>query len=383
MTVRQPLWWSVGLMAAGIMADHTWPSALYLPAACLILLLATLMQILHRGRGWWLLLFWAAFGAAHMHMEDTLPNPTQHVWQTVQARAKQQNDAITARLQQAGLHSDARAIVPALLLGRREEVTSDTRQAYSSSGAAHLLALSGLHLGILYGLLHLLVLRRLRHSQWRWFALPPLLLLVWGYVLLAGMPLSLVRAAVMCTAVMIATLAHRALSPMHALALSAWVILAVSPGSLFSLSGQLSFLAVLFILAARPQRVGGHKRQNRIVQGIVVSAAAWLGTAPLAAYHFHTLPLLAIPLSMLLIPLTTLIVYLSLALALIPAAPLASALNLLATLQNHVVSCCASLPGATVGHLHPQAWQVAAVYILLLLALVRLEAHREQKSFPM
>lgn len=382
MTVRQPLWWSVGLMAAGIMAAHAWPSTLYLPAACLILLLATLMQVMHRGGGWCLLLFWAAFGAARMYMEDTLPHPTQSTWQALQTKVEQRNEALAARMQQAGLHDDARTLIPALLLGRKQEITADTRQSYSSSGAAHLLALSGLHLGILYGLLHLLILRRLRQSQWRWFALPPLLLLLWGYVLLAGMPLSLVRAAVMCTAVMTATLAHRALSPMHALALSAWVILVLSPESLFSLSWQLSFLAVFFILAVQLPRRSGRKQPGRLAQGIMVSAAAWLGTAPLAAYHFHTLPLLGIPLSMLLIPLTTLIVYLALALLLVPVGPLASLLNLLASVQNHIVARCAALPGATVGNLHPQAWQVAVVYALLLLALLRLEAHREQEPFP-
>lgn len=381
MTLRQPLWWSVGLMSAGIAIGHMQPGTLYLPAACLILLLATAQHALHRGSGWLLLFFWFIFGAARTSMENTFSRQPSPLWEAIRAKTQIQNDILATRMQESGLQDDALSLAPALLLGRREQINPNTRQAYSTSGAAHLLALSGLHLGILYGLLHLLVIRRIRFSQWKWFALPPLLLLIWGYALLAGMPLSLVRAAVMCSAVMTAALARRALSAMHTLALSAWVILIISPSSLFSISFQLSFLAVFFILATHQQAANSKGMLPRLCQAASVSAAAWLGTAPLAAYYFHTLPLLSIPLSMLLVPLTTLIVYLSLGILLWPAAPLAKLLSLLASVQTCIVTWCAGLPGSVIGGLHPKPWHLLVVYTLLLLVLVRLNTYREKRVF--
>lgn len=381
MTLGQPLWWSVGLLSAGIAAGYALPSLWYLPATLLLLAVATGLSALKKGNGWALLLFWMAFGAARASMENLLPQTPLPAWEAVQARAKFKSDFLVHRLQESGLQSESLSLGSALLLGRREGISRETRQAYSESGAAHLLALSGLHLGILYGLLHLLVIRRIRFSEWRWFALPPLLLLLWGYVLLAGLPLSLVRAAVMCTAVMTATLAQRSLAPMHALALSALGILLVSPSSLLSISFQLSFLAVFFIMIILARPAGTPSALMRVRQAAAVSGAAWLGTAPLAAYYFHTMPLLSIPLSMLLIPLTTVIVYLSIATLVLPVPLLATCLSALIGLQNHIVTLCASLPGAVVRDLHPTWWHVALAYVLLLAAITRRNAQRRPTDF--
>ena len=381
MTLREPLWWSVGLLGAGIVAGMAWPCLWYLPAALLLLVMATLFTLSRKGSGWALLLFWFALGAARSSMTSLFPTPAQHAWEAVQTKAQGLSGQMEARLRESGLRDESLSLGAALLLGRREGITRDMRQAYSQSGAAHLLALSGLHLGILYGLLHLVVIRRIRFSEWRWTALPPLLLLLWGYVLLAGMPLSLVRAAVMCSVVMTATLAQRSLSTMHTLVLSAMVILLVSPMSLVSISFQLSFLAVFFILAICDRPTGKPGRWQRVRQMAAVSAAAWLGTSPLAAYYFHTIPLLSIPLSLLLIPLTTLIVYLSIATLLLPLPLLGTGLGALISLQNCIVAFCASLPGATIRGLHPTWWHIGIVYGLLLLAIARLNAQRGQTAF--
>ena len=200
-------------------------------------------------------------------------------------------------------------------------------------------------------------------------------------MLLAGLPLSLVRAAVMCTAVMTATLAQRSLAPMHALALSALGILLVSPSSLLSISFQLSFLAVFFIMIILARPAGTPSALMRVRQAAAVSGAAWLGTAPLAAYYFHTMPLLSIPLSMLLIPLTTVIVYLSIATLVLPVPLLATCLSALIGLQNHIVTLCANLPGAVVRGLHPTWWHIALAYVLLLAAITRRNAQRRPTDF--
>lgn len=378
MTIKQPLWYIIAFLSVGITIGHSFQSPWFLAVALSILLYSTILSISHKGRGWSLILFWLIFGAALSSIEQVHTNLTSSAWHSVQAKALLQSDVLHMRLKQSGLPDEDLSLGSALLLGKREGLTQELRQAYSESGVAHLLALSGLHLGILYGLLHILIIQRIRFSQWRWFALPPLLLLLWGYVLLTGLPLSLVRAAGMCTVVMIATLAQRELWSTHALSLSVLIILLISPSSLFSISFQLSFLAVFFIIFICQQPACPPTFSVRFRQMVYVSAAAQLGTAPLAAYYFHTLPLLSIPLSLILIPVSTLIVYLSLATLLIPIPLLSTSLSYLVHWQNHLVTLCASIPGAVIRDLYPQLWHILVVYAILLIAIIRLNAYREK-----
>ncbi|HBC28165.1 MAG TPA: hypothetical protein DC006_00450 [Prevotellaceae bacterium] len=378
MTCGKPLWWCAALLATGIAAGLLAPSAWYLPASALTLVAGTLMHAMHKGGGLALLAFWLFMGAARASMDTLPPTPAPPAWESMQAEATRLGGLLHTRLHKAGLRGESLSVGSALLLGRRESISRSTTQAYRESGAAHLLALSGLHLGILYGLLHLVVIRRIRLARWRWIALAPLLLLVWGYVLLAGIPPSLVRAAAMCSVTMVASLARRNASATHTLTLSALAILLWSPSSLLSVSLQLSFMAVFFILAACARPHTGQGWPGRMRQMAAVSSAAWLGTSPLSAYYFHNIPLLSVPLSMLLVPLTTLIVYLTAATLILPVAPLAACLDMLISLQNSIVRLGASLPHTIVRNLYPDWWHVAATYALLLLAITRLNARRRQ-----
>ena len=376
MSIAHPLWWSLILLSVGITIGFSYPSFWFLPAAIIVLITATTGAILRKNNGWLLLAFWFTLGAAQSSMESLFPLPSMPVWEAVHDKAEMQRNLLEKRLQESGLQDESLSLGAALLLGKRDGISRELRQAYSESGAAHLLALSGLHLGILYGLLHLLIIRRIRFSQWKWFALPPLLLLLWGYVILTGMPLSLVRAAVMCTVVMIATLSQRATEPLHALSVSAMGILLVSPSSLLSISFQLSFSAVFFILAICSSPNTKPNFISRILQSVKVSAAAWMGTAPLAAYYFHTIPLLSIPISLILIPITTVIVYLSAVTLLVPHPFLGSCLSALISLQNKAVTLGASIPGASIGALQPKVWQIVLVYALFLMVIIRMKGRR-------
>ena len=86
-----------------------------------------------------------------------------------------------ARLERAGVATRTRGLAAALTLGKRDGLDFETKQAYRKVGASHLLALSGMHLGIVYGFLFLFFIRPIRFSKWRWHALPLILLCLWGY----------------------------------------------------------------------------------------------------------------------------------------------------------------------------------------------------------
>ena len=212
----------------------------------------------------------------------------------------------------------------------------------------------------------MLFIRRIRFSEWKWFWLPPILLTIWGYAFIAGMPISLVRASIMFSIATIATLAQNDTPPLHILALSALVILLFSPTALYTIGFQLSFLAVFFILVLYHPLKEKLKLGNFITEMFVLSVVAQLGTAPLSIFYFHTLPLTGFFISVILIPLTTIIIYLGILLLLVPIEGIAWMLTIVIKAQEWLADTIASIPYSTITDLYPTWWQVLLVYLLLL-----------------
>ncbi len=190
------------------------------------------------------------------------------------------------------------AIVSAMALGDKTQLTEDIRNEYSAAGVSHALALSGLHVSILLSILSILLSSLGNRSS----AMIKLLI-VWSFTFLTGMPVSLLRVAVMFTIIIIARAANRDFNTLNTLFTAAFVILLVSPQSLYDVSFQLSFTAVFFIILVVQWRNGGRKRSlkskgNRIITIIItytkdillVSLAAQIGTLPLVLYHFGQFP---------------------------------------------------------------------------------------------
>ena len=293
------------------------------------------------------------------------------MYEAISREAQERNRLLAERLDSTGLDEQALAVSSALLLGQKEGLSREMRRNYAQAGASHLLALSGMHLGILYGLMYILLIRRIRYSDWKWFFLPPILLTVWGYAFIAGMPVSLVRASIMLTLATIAALAQADTPPLHILALSALVILLFTPAALMQAGFQLSFISVFFILVLyRPvrERLG---IRNKVADLLLLSVVAQLGTAPLSIWYFHSLPLLGALVSIVLIPLTTIIIYLGLLLLAVPVGCVAGLLNAAIALQDWIVRTAGSIPHSTITDLYPAWWQVLLAYMLLLCIIAR------------
>ena len=202
----------------------------------------------------------------------------------------QQREQLLQRFNDSGLDGDAYAVVAAMSLGDKSALTRDVKSAYSVSGASHVLALSGLHLGIIYMLLSLFLPRR------RWPALSQLLmiLVVWAFVLLVGMPVSAVRSAVMLTIYGVLSIGRRNKMSVNVLAFTAFLMLMWNPAWLFDVGFQMSFMAVWAILLFVPlftsvfsdQYYMEHPWVAKVWGMVAVSIAAQLGVAPLIAYYF-------------------------------------------------------------------------------------------------
>jgi competence protein ComEC len=276
-----------------------------------------------------------------------------------------------------GLADRPAAVVEALTLGIRENL-GDLRETFALAGTAHLLALSGLHVGVL-----LLAAGKLLGGLGRW-RYPLLLVLLVCYVQLTGVSPSILRAAIMagCT-LLLGWSGFGRIQPWTAWSLAAFVALLLHPAWLFDLSFQLSYGAVAgILLLATPlaRLLQGSRRlpwwHPRVFLGVALltSIAAQLLTFSLVAGEFGGVPLLSPVVNLLAIPLTTLLVPLGNAAALagllLPAAAaainsvtgvLANALILLA---EHAAAL-PFLPWGEVGNAGHYYWLAAALAVVL------------------
>ena len=275
-----------------------------------------------------------------------------------------QRTLLLERLQSAGLSDDQYAVVAAMALGDKSALTHKLRETYSMTGASHILALSGLHLGIIYALLSMLVVGR----RWQTISQVAIILSIWAFVFLVGMSASVVRSAVMLTIYALLAIGHRRKMSVNTLAFTAIVMLLVSPQALFDVGFQMSFMAVfsillfvpLFYRPFSPEYLMTHRAISWLWGMVAVSIAAQIGVAPLIAYYFGRFSCYFLLTNFIVIPAATLILYLSLATLLIPSIGvlLANIVGLLNTTLLYI----ASIPGATIEGLHPSVMLTASIY---------------------
>ena len=279
-----------------------------------------------------------------------------------------QRAKLLERLKEDGMEGDAYAVVAAMALGDKSALTKELRNVYSVTGASHVLALSGLHLGIIYTLISFLIVGR----RWQMVSQLFCILSIWAFVFLVGMSVSVVRSAIMLTVYALLSLGHRDKMSVNTLAFAALVMLLVSPRSLFDIGFQMSFVAVLSILLWLPVFMGVFSErflmEHRWVKWcwgmVAVSVAAQTGVAPLIAYYFGRFSSYFLLTNFIVIPAATLILYLSLVVLLIPR--LAYLLIYIVTKLNAVLAYITTIPGASIDGLHPTLLQVSMVYVIIL-----------------
>ena len=275
-----------------------------------------------------------------------------------------QRSVLLQRLESSGLSGDQYAVVAAMALGDKSALTHELKDTYSKTGASHILALSGLHLGIIYALLSMLVVGR----RWQLMTQVAIILSIWAFVFLVGMSASVVRSAVMLTVYALLAIGHRQKMSVNTLAFTAIIMLLISPQALFDVGFQMSFMAVFAILLFVPlfyrpfsaEYLMTHRIVNWLWGMIAVSIAAQIGVAPLIAYYFGRFSCYFLLTNFIVIPAATLILYLSLGTLLIPA--LGVLLASIVGLLNTTLLYMSTIPGATIEGLHPSVMLTISIY---------------------
>ena len=323
------------------------------------------------------LLCFLLMGMFLIQRQLSMPDESQSVSRI--DRSKQfflsQRSKLLERFADGGVDGDAYAVVAAMSLGDKSALTRDLKDTYSVSGASHVLALSGLHLGIIYMLLSVLLPRR------RWPALSQLLIIlfIWAFVFLVGMSVSVVRSAIMLTVYGLFSIGNRDKMSINALAFTAIVMLMWNPAWLFDVGFQMSFLAVFAILLFVPlfddvfsaEYLMAHRWIKRIWGLVVVSCSAQLGVAPLIAFYFGRFSTYFLLTNFIVIPAAMAILWLSLVVLLFPS--LAYILLYIVQCLNAILSRITAIPGACIDNLHPSVLQVMLIYVLIFCSYLLIE----------
>jgi competence protein ComEC len=218
---------------------------------------------------------------------------------------------IVAILQQYIPGTKERGLAEALLIGYKDDMEMSLVQSYSNTGVVHIVAISGLHLGLIYWLLNLLLSPLKKRKQLPWLQPALLIIGIWSFALLAGGRPSVTRAAVMFTCIVLGESLHKPVSIYNSLASSAFILLCYNPFWLWDVGFQLSYAAVLSIVIFMKPIYNWFYVQNKLLdfvwQIMAVTLAAQLLTLPISIYHFHQFPNYFLITNLLAVPLASLI----------------------------------------------------------------------------
>ena len=225
---------------------------------------------------------------------------------TIMDYAQAIREMFNKRFQKLAFKPTEHALINALLLGQRQDITTDVYEDYAKAGAIHILAISGLHIGILLLILQFIMKPLLYFRYGKFVRLLLILSLLWSFAIIAGLSPSVVRAVTMFSLFAIVRGLKRASNSLNTLAVSAFILLLFRPGFCFDVGFQLSYAAVASIIIVKPVLDRWwhikHRIGNWFLDLFKVSIAAQIGVLPLSLYYFHQFPGLFFVTNMVVVP---------------------------------------------------------------------------------
>ncbi|MFI8379212.1 ComEC/Rec2 family competence protein [Leeuwenhoekiella sp. NPDC079379] len=265
---------------------------------------------------------------------------------TLKGYAAKSRSYLQQKLAKYKFHKDSRAVLNALLLGQRQELSSDLQESYSNVGVIHILAVSGLHVGILMLIIQFLLKPLGNYKSSRILRCILIITLIWAFALFTGLSPSVLRAATMFSFIQIGLLLNQRQASLNALIISAFLLILINPVLIYEVGFQLSYAAVFFIIWLYPKFEKLWQPKNKFLkyywQLIVVSITAQIGVLPLSLFYFHQFPGLFLVANMIILPVLGvllifgIIILLLAGLNMLPGS-LASAYDFLLTVLNSVI----------------------------------------------
>lgn len=235
-------------------------------------------------------------------------------------------DRLLRIIERCGLKGEVLHLVSAISLGAREELEPETTQSFAKTGVIHVLAVSGLNVGIIYIVLDLMLRFMKRRKGGIILHTLVILTALWGYALITGLSPSVLRAAAMFSFIVVGRNLSRHPNIYNSLAASAFILLCFNPMLVYDVGFQLSYAAVFSIVFFHPHiyKLVFFKYwiPDQIWTLLTISVAAQIGTIPFLLHYFHQFPTWFLLANLMVIPLVTVILYLSfIVFAVAPFAP--------------------------------------------------------------
>jgi len=272
-------------------------------------------------------------------------------------------------------NTDHRAIIRALFLGDRSQLNPEVKQSFVSTGTIHVLAISGMHLGIIYLLIQnfLIPFRRLRYGVWINFLITAFTLA--GFAFLTGFSASVNRAAIMFSLFSLGNCLNRNGSSLNSMGFTCLLLLMINPNNLSSVSFQFSFLAVASILIFfKPIRARIKSKfwlSSKVADLLCVSLVAQLALTPLSLYYFGQFPMYFLLTNLIVVPCITVVMYFGIATLVLSSMGMASGLAATITKSYlwfavNFTRICENLPNGIGNDLYINQFEVLVFYILIL-----------------
>ncbi|MFA6923038.1 MAG: ComEC/Rec2 family competence protein [Bacteroidales bacterium] len=266
------------------------------------------------------------------------------------------------------------AVVSALVAGYTDNIDTETLRAFADTGAMHILSVSGLHVGIIYYVLNLILLFLNKYKYGRISRVIILISFLWLYAFITGLSPAVLRAAAMLSFVIIGKSLKRDVNIYNTIAASAFLLLIINPFNLTDVGFQLSYLAVVGIVFIEPYIHNVVIFKNKIAEIIwkmfSVSIAAQIATFPLGIFYFHQFPNYFLVSNLIVIPLSTIVIYL--AIAVIVSSPLhlisfylAKALAFFTLLMNNVIFYIEHLPFSKFYGMYINSSETLILYLII------------------
>ncbi|MEP2936012.1 MAG: ComEC/Rec2 family competence protein [Gilvibacter sp.] len=279
----------------------------------------------------------------------------------------------------------AASVLKALLVGYKSDLDPTVKESFANAGVLHLLAVSGLHVGIVLLLVQRLFgfLKRLRNG--RYLLAFICLCAIWSFAAITGFSASVVRAAFMFSFFTIGSHIGRGHNSINSMLVSMLVMLCMDPFLLWQVGFQLSYSAVFFILWLYPKLVSLWVSKHKILRSLwqlsCVSLTAQLGVLPLCLYYFNEFPTLFLLSNLVLVPMIGTLLSLGLILCsiqiIIPVPQIAfEILNLWVQTINRFALWIGKIDAAVIENIHVSQLQIGMLYMVFFASYLGLTSYR-------
>ncbi|WP_412986469.1 ComEC/Rec2 family competence protein [Pontimicrobium sp. IMCC45349] len=321
--------------------------------------------------------------------ELLLQNTDKH---TIFGYAAALRENINSKLKAYNFKESELAIINALLLGQRQDISKEIYNSYTKAGAIHILAVSGLHVGIILFLLNYLLKPIEYFKKGYLIKLILTLIFMWSYAVIAGLSASVVRAVTMFSVFAFAMHLKRKTNVYNTLAISIFILLLFKPNFLFDVGFQLSYLAVLAIIIIQPMLYNLYKPKFKVIDFFwkifTVTIAAQFGIIPISLYYFHQFPGLFVISNLVIIPCLSIILgagILLIVLSLINALPtlFAEAYGFIISTMNNFVSWISEQETYLFQNISFSLTQVILSYIVIIsgIACIKTKTYKSTLIF--